>query len=145
MANYCNNYFSRIGLDMAKKNPDTDEPYELKYPNPHSLFLFPINRNDLITHISALKTNSAPGYDGIPTHIIKKTHLEILIPLTHIFNLCFETGTIPTHFKSTVIVPIHKNGPKTNIKNYRPISLINGFAKVFEKCLKQKLIEFLNQ
>lgn len=145
MANYCNHYFSGIGLDMAKKIPDTDNPYELKNPNPDSLFLFPVNRNELIMHISALKTNSAPGHDGIPTNIIKKTHLEILTPLTHIFNLCFETGIVPTHFKSTVIVPIHKNGSKTDIKNYRPISLINGFAKVFEKCLKQKLVDFLNK
>ncbi|ERL93144.1 hypothetical protein D910_10443 [Dendroctonus ponderosae] len=40
-------------------------------------------------------------------------------------------------FKKSLIVPVYKSGSKNLIENYRPISLINNFAKLLEKCLKQ--------
>ena len=44
-----------------------------------------------------------------------------------------------------MICPIYKNGSTTDKTNYRPISLINNFAKVFEKALKIRLQEFLDK
>ena len=69
-------------------------------------------------------------------------HLEIISPLRHIINLIFKTGKVPSHFKQSVIVPIYKSGSKNEIKNHRPISLINNFTKTFEKVLKDRLIQF---
>ena len=35
--------------------------------------------------------------------------------------------------KSAEVVPIHRAGPKPDISNYRPISLISNIAKIFSK------------
>lgn len=144
MADYCNEYFVNIGLEMAKKIPTPQKQCKQEPPTPTSMFLTPVCKNDLIRHISSLKNNSSPGFDGISAKMIKQTHLEILVPLEHIINQIFITGTVPSDFKTSVVTPVHKSGSKTSIENYRPISLINNFAKIFEKCLKEKLISYYN-
>ena len=63
----------------------------------------------------------------------------------HIINLIFKTGKIPEKFKESIVIPIYKNsGNKEEISNYRPISLINNLGKIFEKCIKDRLINFLS-
>jgi len=42
-----------------------------------------------------------------------------------------------------VVKPLHKGGDRNNLNNYRPISLLNNFSKIFEKIIKLRLITFL--
>ena len=56
-------------------------------------------------------------------------------PLLAIYNSAISANVFPDIWKVSRIVPIHKTGLKTNITNYRPISLISIFAKVFEKLI----------
>lgn len=144
MANYCNEYFSQIGLDMAAKINNTINNSSIKYPAiMNSMALSPVNKNEIIKHINSLKNDSAPGIDGITAKLIKKCHEYFLEPLVHIINLIFEKGSIPEDFKISIVTPIFKKGSKKEISNYRPISLITNFAKIFEKCLKSRLYNYL--
>lgn len=145
MANYCNNYFINAGIDMEKKINVPQNPYKLEQTTLSSMFLRPATEKEIIKHIATLKNNSASGEDGISAKLIKLVHLDILTPLTHIINLIFRTGIVPSHFKTTIVTPIFKAGSKNDIKNYRPISLINNFAKIFEKCFKERLIQFFSE
>lgn len=146
MVDYSNKYFTNIGLDMFNNilNPSNPESISTNI-NISSMYLKPVTQNELIKHINNLKNNTSPGEDGISTEVIKHIHEYILTPLEHIINLIFKSGKVPKHLKSSVIIPIHKSGSKNDIKNYRPISLINNFAKIFEKCLKERLINFFEQ
>ena len=54
-------------------------------------------------------------------------------PLALIFNLSIDTGCFPECFKHSTITPIFKAGDRTDVTNYRPISILNSFSKVFEK------------
>lgn len=144
MANHCNEYFSNIGLQMLGKIPQVDLTDSLESVN-RSIFLAPVTDGELIQHVSSLKTNSAPGFDGITVELIKNMHQYLLEPLKHVYNLIFKTGIVPSHFKKSIIIPIYKSGKKNKISNYRPISLISNFAKVFEKCLKNRLTNFFTK
>lgn len=110
----------------------------------NSMYLRPVTENEIIMQISCLKNGSAPGKDGISAKLIKFTHIEIVKPLTHIINLIFSTSTVPAYFKQSIVCPIYKAGERDKIENFRPISLINNFAKIMEKCLKERLVAFLN-
>ena len=116
---------------MEKLIPPPQVKQQVDPPIVNSIYLNPITRNELINCISTLKSNSSPGCDGIQADTIKQTHLEIIDPLLHILNLMLGTGKIPSEFKTSIVTPIHKSGTKTSINNYRPISLISNFAKLF--------------
>lgn len=144
MANHCNDYFINIGRRMAETIGDADDPETNNFNLQNSMFLKPVTESELIGHISALNGSCSPGLDGVSSKLIKQTHIEILKPLLHIINRSFVTGITPSYFKTSVVTPIHKSGPKDKIENYRPISLINNFSKLFEMCIKERLIEFFN-
>jgi hypothetical protein len=92
-----------------------------------------------ISHIEVyniLKTTNihkAMGPDNISGIILKELAVELSIPLAIIFNKSLSQGTFPSHFKRANIIPVHKSGDKQLVSNYRPISLLPLFSKVFEK------------
>ena len=55
----------------------------------------------------------------------------IFKPLTHICNNSFRTGVFPSRLKIAKIKPIFKSGAKTDIGNYKPISVLPQFFKTF--------------
>jgi hypothetical protein len=50
----------------------------------------------------------------------------------HIYNKCLISGLFPDRLKYARIIPLFKNGDRSSILNYRPISLLTSFAKIFE-------------
>ena len=50
----------------------------------------------------------------------------------------------PDSMKLAKIVPIFKSGDKKIISNYRPISVLTFFSKIFEKAISKYLLEFLD-
>lgn len=101
--------------------------------------------NDITKCIARLKNGSASGPDQIPVLLIKKFHMQLIKPIKYIINLCFQTGEIPTNWKESIVTPIYKSGDKKMLTNYRPISVINNLAKIFEYCLKNRLTDFLEK
>ena len=64
--------------------------------------------------ISKLKSNSAPGPDGITPRFLKD-HSDILsIPMSIIFNKSMYTSTVPKDWKDANVTPILKKGAKSN-------------------------------
>lgn len=146
ISNSFNDFFINIGQQLNKNI----KPVKFKInsslkTNKNSFFLKPITKNELIQCISTLKNNSAPGPDKINTMTLKLLNPYIIEPLQHIINLIFQTSIIPQDFKTSRVIPIHKQGLKTDRNNYRPITLINNLAKVFEKCLNVRLKDFLTK
>ena len=67
--------------------------------------------------------------------------------LTGIFNQSLVTGIFLSDWKLDKVSPIFENGSKSDLNNYRPISVIPAVAKIFEKnylCLEQ-LYQYLNE
>ncbi|KAF0753573.1 putative RNA-directed DNA polymerase [Aphis craccivora] len=79
--------------------------------------------------------------------ILKETCKSISLPLKIIYNQSLLTGTYPTNFKTTLIAPLYKFGDIELCKNFKPISLSLSLtiSKIFEKCLKHRLVKFLNK
>jgi Notch-like protein len=71
--------------------------------------------------------------------ILKISLPFIISPLTYICNKSLSTGLFPTCLKYSQINPIFKKGSKTEMSNYRPISLLTSFSKVFEKVIYNRL------
>jgi hypothetical protein len=61
----------------------------------------------------------------------------------HICNKVLSSGIFPIRLKYAVIKPIFKTGDRSDISNYRPISLLPSFSKVFEKVLYVRMYQYL--
>lgn len=64
------------------------------------------------------------------SHFLKCCAPYIAEQITYLFNLIISSGVIPVVWNSAHIVPLHKNGDKSNLNNYQPISKWPGLAKV---------------
>ena len=53
-------------------------------------------------------------------------------------------GLYPERLKFSLIKPIYKSGDKSSPSNYRPISLLPVFSKIFEKVIHKRLFDHLN-
>ena len=75
--------------------------------------------------------------------MIKICDSAIVEPLYLIFEKCLETGVYPTSWKRVNIIPVHKKNSRQSKNNYRPISLLPIFGKIFEKLLFDMIYKHL--
>ena len=146
IANSFNNFFLNIGKSLGNKiksSPVTCTHY-MKSPNMHSIFLGSTNEVEVTNIIFNLK-NTSSGWDDISSSVIKDAIQHYVKPLTHTINLSLDQGIVPRELKIAKVVPIHKNGELSEINNYRPISILPLFSKIYERLMYKRLIDFLNK
>ena len=91
----------------------------------------------------AFKSNKLLGIDNIGPKILKEFCLDIVNPLTHIFNLSLSTGVVSDSLKLAKVMPIYKKGNRSEPGNYRPIFLLTVTNKIMEKLMCTRLYNFL--
>ena len=146
IANGFNNFFAGIGPELADKIPPSDLSFKtfLGQPEPDNFQFSILSPSMLIKICGILKPKTSCGPDFMSTKLLKKIIYIIQIPLCHLFNLSLNTGYIPQEFKTAKCIPIFKSGKKEDFNNYRPISLLSSFSKLFEKIVAKQINYFLN-
>ena len=66
-------------------------------------------------------------------------------PIVSLFNNFLSNGSFPDLLKIGKVIPIHKGGDENIFANYRPISLLMNFSKIFEKLIFVRLKKFLSK
>ena len=149
IADEFNEYFSSIGEKKADSVPYPETGSFRDYlppPCTESIFLHPTSQLEIYDIVTCLESKKSQDINGISSFIIKRVNLEIANPLSHIINQSLETGIFPSHLKLTKTVPIYKKeGCPKDTGNYRPISLVNIFSKIFEKVIYVRLKTFLDR
>ena len=107
------------------------------------MFVSPVTETEVEQVIKGLKNNSSPGFDEIPTSLVKQCLCHFIKPLVHIYNVSRQTGIFPDMMKKAKIKPLFKNRDRQEIKNYRPISILSVFSKPLEKLMHNRLLFFL--
>ena len=108
------------------------------------MFLEPVEPSHIFEIVNQLKPKTSCGHDQISSKMIKDTIQNIAIPLSHIINRSLSTGIVPNQLKIAKVIPVYKTSNQDDIKNYRPISLLPAFSKIFEKVMFTKIMSFLN-
>ena len=104
-----------------------------------------ITEGEILNCINSLKNNKAVANDNIINEYIKSSK-NIMIPIyISFFNLVLDTGHIPDSWLEGIIRPIYKrNGNPLEPENYRPITILSCFGKLFTAILNNRLNEFLS-
>ena len=144
IANSFNNFFVTIGPHLAENINSKISPMSyVKYVT-NSIAILDVTCTEVRQVISSLKKSSA-GWDEIPISIAKKCIANLIEPLTYLINFSFCEGIFPKELKIARVVPIFKAGDPTLITNYRPISVLSFFSKVFEKIMYNHVSQFMKK
>ena len=103
---------------------------------------FSITKKDILALIKSLDPNNSHGWDNISIKMIKMCGELLALPLKMIFEAALNDDVFPYKWKKGNIVPVQKKDLKTMLINYRPISLLPIFAKIFEKIIFTSMFEY---
>lgn len=148
-ADFANSYFFNIGPQLSDlicyNNNDYLKKLEDSYYNPISLNYFePVTEKEILELVKNMDTSKSSNVKDINNKFLKLCLLSTTPQICYLFNLIFETAIIPPSWKYATIVPLFKEGKKTDIANYRPISLLSQLAKLLEKTLHTRMYHFLD-
>ena len=102
-----------------------------------------ITTEDILTAISEISLNSAPGPDKIPARLIRECKSQLAPALVILWQKSLDTGQIPEELLKQTIIPIYKKENKSLPANYRPISLTSHIIKILERIMRNKIIQHL--
>ena len=146
IANNFNSFFATIGSKLDPL-PSPTHPNSYKHflnKKTHTRFSFhTITANQVEKIISKFVPKSSSGPDDISAKIVKSIKTHISTPLSLIINQSFVTGIFPNRLKLAKVLPIYKKDDDQIFTNYRPISLLSVFSKVFEKIAYSQFYEYL--
>ena len=97
-----------------------------------------ITPRGILSSIKHQQNNRAVGTDYIPPEILKSClnwfakHLHPLFIFHHI-------NEFPKIWKTGVIALLYKSGSKCELKNYRPITLLNTIYKIWDTIMTNRL------
>ena len=146
IANGFNSFFTSIAVKLNECEegiPINPLPKFTEYMNPSvtsSMFLSACDTNEIINIISDLSKGKA---SDIPIHLIKHCASIISPILCKFFNSFMDSGIFPAILKVGNITPIFKKGDSQLFDNYRPVSTIPIFSKIFEKLIYNRLYSYL--
>jgi hypothetical protein len=90
------------------------------------------------------KCNTTPGNDGLPYDFYKYFWHSISQCLFECLTCSLTKGILPTSQRQATITLNEKKGKdRSQIKNWRPISLLNCDYKIFSKLLSNRLKKYL--
>ena len=145
IADQFNKHFINVGPLLASKIENSNEnPLQYITSSPASSFvMFPVTEPEVSTLFKNLDANKSSI--DIPNKLIKLAADPLSVLFTQIYNQSIETGIVPNVMKVSRVTPVYKNGDVTNTGNYRPISTLSPFSKVFEGLIYNQLNNFLEK
>lgn len=137
-------YFKNLNSTGDTEGPDNDIHFDIN--DDYEILNGSITTDEIRKSALNLRNNKSPSNDHIVNEYIKNT-LDIFLPIYEsLFNLIFDTGILPDSWLEGIILPIYKNkGEQSNPQNYRPITLLSCFGKLFTSVLNARLNKFIEQ
>ena len=145
IADRFNGYFTNVGVDLAKNIPVCSKEAINFIPQnmEKSLFLAPTTKHEISDIIANLKQTDSVGHDNIPLKLVRHCKSELAEILSDINNHTILEGVFPNSLKIAKVIPVFKAGDVKSVTNYRPISILPVFSKIFEKVIYKRLDDFL--
>ena len=131
ISNAFNDYFCEIAKKLKDNstytaNPDTPKFRDKRVVN--SIYLSECSTTEIEEIVKSLKYKSTSDTAIVA---LKYVSTSISSTLRAIINTSLTQGVFPEELKLAKVIPIHKSGKKTNVSNYRPISLLSVFSKIY--------------
>ena len=108
------------------------------------MFLSDTDTAEVYDIINTLKSNKSPGPLKFSNHFLKLLNSHISPLISSLINRSFDESLMPECLKIGKQTPVFKGGDNI-LSNYRPITVVNSIAKVFEKAVNARLTKYLDK
>ena len=102
-----------------------------------------VQENCIESLLKNLNANKATGLDLIPAKLVKIAAPAIASPLCYIINSSLDMGIFPDNLKIAKVKALYKKGSPKLLTNYRPISILPVFSKIFEQVANKQISGYL--
>ena len=130
-----NDYFSSVV---------TDENYVFFYPPKDHKFGtgdLLICEDEIQEELKKLNATKSRGADTIPPSLLKNLWNVVSKSITSLFSTIKRLKKFPSKWKNGIVTPIFKDGNRSEISNYRPVTLLNIISKILEKLIFRVLMK----
>ena len=104
-----------------------------------------IKEDDILLIIKNLNPNKAHGWDNVSIRMLQLCDKFTVKPLKYLFESSSTAGIFQEDWKKANIILVNKKESKNCFKNYRLISLLSIFSKIFERLIFNALFNFFAQ
>ena len=105
-----------------------------------------VTSNEANLILKSLNTKKASGTDKILTKLVKLASDFLSTPLATAINNSLASSKFPGIAKVATVTPIDKKmDDKYDISNFRPVSLLSCFSKVYENIIKCRLVDSISR
>lgn len=110
---------------------------------PYDDTISPVTEEELTKLLKSVNIYKSFGPDNIHAKLLKalSTNRSFIECIELLFNTCLKERKIPDIWKHATVIPIHKKGSVTEAKNYRPISLTSIIGKLYEKIIRDRILD----
>ncbi|KAL4097682.1 hypothetical protein QTP88_022414 [Uroleucon formosanum] len=122
-------------------NDDVSDLKILSFDLPNNAYF---TVDDVFHSLSTLSGAKNVGPDGLPGVFLFQLRSIIAYPLFLLFRHSLDEGIFPTTLKFSSVTPVHKSGVKSDISNYRPISIQSHLSKLFESLVLNSIKPSVN-
>ena len=113
--------------------------------NLNSMYLYPTSLDENHRSIADLKIGKASDIDELSAEVLRISALAIVPYLQKLIYQTFSWGEFSDCLKISKVIPLFKSRSKTDIDNYRSISLLPVLSEVLEKIMYNRLIKLLDK
>ena len=112
----------------------------------HSNFSFTeIGLKEVEDEIKNLNPRKANTYKNIPPKILQENADICSTSILSFINNGINTSFFPDELKRAEVTPIFKKEDSTNVKNYRPVSVLPVMSKVFERIMQKQINAYIEK
>ena len=134
IVNAFSDFFEGVFIDSK-----SDSMHECDITSNQTINIQKIKESDIIGASKKLKNKPTAGTDQVPSFVVKDCIGAFVAPLCFLFNLSISSGIFPTCWKTARVTPIFKKGDRCDLHDYRPISILCNFSKLFEICIYNQI------
>ena len=100
-----------------------------------------ISESEIKDLLKNLDIKKASGIDTIPPKLVKLS-ADFLTPLlTKAINTSIAQNVFPENAKTASVIPLDKGKPNKNeMSNFRPVSVLKTFSKIYERVIKDQIV-----
>ena len=136
----CNSYKNHLSILKIRSE------ITVKENSTNSTIFSPVNRDEVKQCLQKLNPRKAIGQDKIPPALIKMAAEPLSIPLSIAINNSFKYNIFPSNAKVAYVKPLDKKTEdKHCISNFRPVSILNTFSKIYEMFAKNLLVSNIEE